>query len=179
MNQTVINNEYCFATCADCGFETKTTLSKIEAAFDLYDRNSIWNKPCEKCHSTNKKSVGYTKPNYDEEFLEQWFHNDSYRFLEQDEAVYIAEMENLDWIISYLDRNDISNYKESVLAEALCVLVYDNYANEEEQSAKDKIIRKKNLNHILPEVIKRKEIILKHKEYIFDYLFDVVEPFLK
>lgn len=170
---------YIILTCKDCFHEEKIAISKIEAAFDLYDSKMLWEKPCLNCSSVAKKSMVYSKSNLDKELMELWLKNDNYYFLEQDEELWLAEMYNLDLILFALDHEDISESRELTLVETLCILIYDNHANEEEQSEDDKVERKRNLEIVLPEIIKRKHLIEKHKDNILDYLYKIVEPLMK
>ncbi|MDM1298328.1 hypothetical protein HXZ94_07410 [Empedobacter falsenii] len=170
---------YIILTCKDCFHEEKIAITKIEAAFDLYDSKALWEKPCLSCSSVAKQSMTYSKSKLDKELMELWLKNDNYHFLEQDEELLLAEIENLELILFALDHENISENRELTLVETLCVLIYDNHANEEELSEDDKVKRKRNLEKVLPEVIKRKHLIEKHKDDILDYLYKVVEPLMK
>lgn len=164
--------------CKNCKHESIFELSKTEAAFDLVE-NKSWNLPCEKCSSTEKASLGTNKPTIDEELMEQWATQEELQFLDQDEDLYIAEVDNIDLIIYFLERENTLPSKKNVLLDALCVLLYDNVGDEEELSKKEKQVRKENFEIILPKIIERKELILQNKEYIYKYIFEVVEPYLK
>lgn len=164
--------------CKNCKHESIFELSKTEAAFDLVE-NKLWNLPCEKCSSTEKSSLGTNKPTIDLELMEQWATQEELQFLDQDEDLYIAEVDNIDLIIYFLERENTLPSKKNVLLDALCVLLYDNVGDEEELSKKEKQVRKENFEIILPKIIERKELILQNKEYIYKYIFEVVEPYLK
>ncbi len=164
--------------CKNCKHESIFELSKTEAAFDLVE-NKLWNLPCEKCSSTEKSSLGTNKPTIDEELMEQWATQEELQFLDQDEDLYIAVVDNIDMIIHFLDAENTLPAKKIVLLDALCVLLYDNVKDMEELSKKEKQLRKDNLEIILPRIIERKELILQNKELIYTYVFEVVEPYLK
>lgn len=123
--------------CKNCKHESIFELSKTEVAFDLLE-NKLWNLPCEKCSSTEKSSLGTNKPTIDEELMEQWATQEDLKFLDQDEDLYIAEVDNIDLIIYFLERENTLPSKKNVLLDALCVLLYDNVGDEEELSKKGK-----------------------------------------
>lgn len=164
--------------CKNCKHESFFEISKTEAAFDLLE-NKLWNLPCEKCNSIEKSSLGTNKPTIDEELMQDWATQEDLQFLDQDEDLYIAEVDNIDLIIYFLEKENTLPSKKIVLLEALCILLYDNVSNEDEQSEKNNLFRKKNLEIILPRIIERKDLILQYKEHIYEYIFEVVEPYLK
>ena len=164
--------------CKHCKHESVFEITKTEGSFDLAE-NISWNIPCEKCSSTEKSSLGTNKPTIDEELMEQWATQEELQFLDQDEDLYIAVVDNIDLIIHFLDAEKTLPAKKNVLLDALCVLLYDNVKDMEELSKKEKQLRKDNLEILLPRIIERKDLILQNKELIYKYVFEVVEPYLK
>ena len=154
-------------TCKVCKNIDSFELTKVQAAFELYDHNKIWNTQCSKCKSSNTESLSLNKPDIDEELLEIWTNNDTYYFMEQDEELIIAEISNYKHILKLIDSNEVKQNKVEILVNSLCVLLYDNAVNDFEYSQEENKTRKEILVEILPELKKRKELLLKFKKLTF------------
>ncbi|MBO9701371.1 MAG: hypothetical protein J7604_14270 [Sporocytophaga sp.] len=54
-------------TCKDCKNIDSFPLTKLEAAFDLFDHQKIWNADCSKCGSKNCQSTSWQGPELNQE----------------------------------------------------------------------------------------------------------------
>ena len=165
-------------TCKVCKNIDSFELTKVQAAFELYDQNKIWNTECSKCKSSKTESLSLNKPDIDEELLEIWTNNESYYFMQQDEELIIAEISNYHQILKLIDSNEINLSKVEILINSLCVLLYDNAVNDFEYSQEENKTRKEILVEILPELKKRKELLLKFESNIPNYIKDEIFPII-
>ena len=162
--------------CEDCGNIDSLPLAKIEAAFELYNSSEIWNLICTECSSTKCKSTYQNKPDIDKELLDLWGNDPTLFFMEQDEDLMIANIENLNLILEVLDEKKYTQKKNSILIQSLCALLYDNIISPEEYSEKENVERRKNTLKIIPELVKRKATILECDIDIMDYIKVEVYP---
>lgn len=151
-------------------------LTKIEAAFGLYDSNKVWKTPCSNCGSINCESLGRRYPALDRELLDMWG-NDLELFLtEQDQELLLAEYDYLPMLLDALDESKYLQSKLDVLVEAICILLYDNTVSPEEYSEKQNKERESIAVKVRPELIKRKDKILAAEDAVMDYIKEVVYP---
>lgn len=173
-------NKYHFdRTCEDCGHTDYKALCRQDAAFEerwgLWD---FWNSTCTACGSTACSSSGCPSVDIDQELLDEWGQDKGLSFMLQDEHLIMTDMDNLSLITQAIDQNKYLPYKMKILAESLCMLLYDNaYPSDEFSEAEDRD-RKADADMILPELIKRKDFILQHDEFMFDYIKEVVYPLI-
>ena len=95
-------------SCAHCQCEHAIAIAKVDAAFDLYDWQALWDMPCSACHSTLKHSISLDKPPADADLLAIWAYEADYHFFEQDEALWLAEMSLFPQLVALLDEAAIS-----------------------------------------------------------------------
>ncbi|CEN33478.1 hypothetical protein [Capnocytophaga cynodegmi] len=166
-------------TC-QCGNKDSFPITKIEAAFELFDDKRLWKEtPCSKCGSTKTISVSHSLPKIDQELFTIWSENPDYDFMEQDEDLILAEMDNLDLLLGAFDNPSFPTEKKYVVVSALCVLLYDNrklpdgkHSKEEKQEVLE------NQSRILFELQKRKDEILKYKDAVWSYIWDKIEDII-
>lgn len=163
-------------SCKACHQEDFYPLSKVEAAFHLYDLQEVWAKKCSSCGAKQASSVSYHTPETDQELLDIWGHDPELRFMDQDEAIMLGEYEHLPLLLKAIDEDKYPKAKIHVLIEAICVILYDNSYPSDEFSAKEEEDRRQTAARVLPELIKRKERIKESEEEIWDYVKEVVFP---
>lgn len=164
--------------CKDCKNVDSIELTKIEAAFDLFSFNEIWNRHCSKCDSKNCSSVTHPQKLVDQELLDTWGYDLKLFFMEQDEEVILAEMQYFTMFLKAIDDSKYLERKINILIESICVLLYDNVISSEEYTEAENNQREKNKNIILPELIERKERVFKASLYIFDYIKNETFPMI-
>lgn len=165
-------------TCKDCGNEDRVELTKEQVAFQLYDK-SIERKVCSVFHSIQWQSIHHQIIKIDKALLAQWGADSNLAFLEQDEELILAEIEYLPIILEAIDAKGYLPGKITTLLEALCVLLYDNVANSEEYSQEENQKRQQVASEVIPELIKRKELIKGASPAIRDYIKEVVFPLME
>ena len=79
-------------TCKDCKHVDSFELTKIEAAFELYDSNKVRKTPYTNCGSTNGESLGHHHPKLDKELLDMWGSDPDLFLMEQDQELKIMEL---------------------------------------------------------------------------------------
>lgn len=162
--------------CNDCGNIDTIALTKIEAAFEIYNIGNIWNQNCKKCDSKNCASTKSGPKFIDKELLDIWGNDLNLFFMSQDEELILAEMQYFPMILNAIDDEKYLDRKIDILLESICILLYDNTASCEEYSKEENDIRGKNKNIVLPELIKRKEKIHKASSLFFDYIKEETFP---
>ncbi|MGH2667192.1 hypothetical protein [Flavobacterium sp.] len=165
--------------CADCGHVDFIFLTKIEAAFELYDTNEIWKSLCSKCHSEKCNSLIHAHPKLDEEILNIWGYDSNLFLMEQDEELFLAEIDYLDMILEKIDDASYLKAKIDILIEAVCILLYDNtFAddNYDDYSDAENKQRKEIADFVRPQLYKRKEKIKKAENSIMEYIKAEVFP---
>lgn len=163
-------------TCADCKNVDLFPVSKMEAAFELYDNSTIWKTKCTKCGSDKGYSLQHAHPKLDKEILDIWG-NDSKLFLMiQDEELFLAEYEYFPMILKAIDESKYLKSKIDVLVESICVLLYDYTVAPEEYSEKENKERESFAEKIRPELIKRKNRIIEAGDLVMEYIQEVVYP---
>lgn len=163
-------------TCKDCNNVDSFSLTRIEAAFELYDLNAIWKTPCSNCGSINCKSLAHHHPTLDKELLDMWGHNPELFLMEQDQELFLAEIEYFPMLLQAIDESKYLKSKIDILIEAVCVLLYDNTVAPEEYSDKENQERENIAVKVRPELIKRKDRIIEAGDAVMDYIKEVVYP---
>jgi len=139
----------------DCEEIELIPVSKIEAAFELYDTSEIWETPCPNCSSTKVKYLEHAHPKLDKEILDLWGNNDNYKVDVQDEEIVLAKIENLELILDGIDKEEYLVNKQIILIQTLCVLLYDYTVEPTEIFKLSENERNKIIGQVRPELIKR------------------------
>jgi len=163
-------------TCKDCKNEDFFYLTKVQSAFQLYDSSEIWNSLCSKCGSTECLSLGGKQPKVDQQLLDMWGNSATLHFWTQDEEIFLAETEYFHLILNAIDKSKYPERKITVLIQSICVLLYDNTETFEKYADEENFKREKDANLIRPELIKRKDKIIKEQGLIMEYIKQVVFP---
>ncbi len=163
-------------TCKDCKNVDSFKLNKVESAFELYDSNAVWNTPCSNCSSLNCESLGHHHPTLDKELLDMWGNDPELFLMEQDQELLLAEYEYFSMLLEAIDESKYLDNKIDVLIEAVCVLLYDNTVSSDEYSDKENNERVIIAKKVRPELILRKERILKAGDSVMGYIQEVVYP---
>ncbi|MFK8297760.1 hypothetical protein ACI76O_04790 [Capnocytophaga cynodegmi] len=166
-------------TC-QCGNKDSFPITKIEAAFELFDDKKFWEEtPCSKCGSTKTISVSHSIPKIDQELFTIWSENPNYYFMEQDEDLILAEMDNLELLLESFDNQSFPIEKKYIVVNALCVLLYNNIKlPDEKYSKEEKQNMIENKTKILFELQKRKDEVLKYKDTVWSYIWDKIEDII-
>ena len=151
-------------------------VTKIEAAFEIYDASKIYNIKCSNCDSDSLKYLEHAHPKLDQEILDLWGTTENYRVSPQDEEIVLAEIENLSLILKAIDENKYLESKQTVLIQALCVILYDYTVEPNENYNLTTDERNKIIDQIRPELIKRKNQIKEVENWILGYIKLVVFP---
>ena len=162
--------------CEDCKNVDSFELTKVDAAFELYDSSEIWHTPCSKCRSVNCESIEHSHPKLDRELLDIWGNDLKINLMEQDEELFLAEIEYLPLILQAIDESKYFKSKINILIESLCVLLYDNTVQDDCYSSEENKERQRIANIVKPELISRKEEIIEADTFIMDYIKEVVYP---
>ena len=163
-------------TCKDCKNIDLTEITKIEAAFELYDTKPIWKTPCSKCGVNNCSSIGHHKPIIDKELLDIWGNDLKLFFMPQDQELILAEYDYFPMLLTAIDEAKYLKPKINVLIEAICVLLYDNTVSPEEYSEKENQERESLAEKIRPELERRKDRIIEAGENVWEYIRIIVYP---
>lgn len=163
-------------TCKDCKHVDSIELTKVEAAFELYDSNKVWNTPCSNCGTTNCESLGSYHPKLDKQLLDMWGSDPELFLMEQDQELLLAEYEYFHILLKAIDESKYLKSKIDVLIEAICVLLYDNTVSPEEYSDKENRERESIAEKVRPELIKRKTRIIDAGDAVMNYVKEVVYP---
>jgi len=159
-------------TCSNCGNKERISVSKREATFELVDINEVLGQKCKKCSSTIL-STTFERPDLDFELLKDWATNPDLYLMTQDEELFLANEKYLEHILKILDTVSISDQKRNLLMDALCVIVYDNSLEDNQQ--KDETLKKR----VIIELNKRTEKLKQADDWIMDYIKEVVYPQLE
>lgn len=171
------NTEYKInRTCKDCKNIDSFPLTKLEAAFDLFDSQKIWNTDCSKCGSKNCQSTNWQGSQLNQELLDIWGNNLNLAFMKQDEEILLAELDYFPMLLKAIDEQTYLKRKIDILIESICVLLYDNTFQSEEYTNEENELRQRIAEKVRPELIKSKDKILEAEQYIMDYIKDVVFP---
>ena len=159
-------------TCSNCGNKEQISVSKKEAAFELVDINEVIEKKCKKC-TESTFSTSFERPDLDFELLKEWATNSDLYLMPQDEELLLADEKYLENILNILDSVSIPDQKRYLLMDALCVIVYDNTVEDNQQ--KDETLKHRVVN----ELNKRIEKLKQADDWIMDYIKEVVYPQLE
>ena len=163
-------------TCKDCQTVDSIKLTKIEAAFELYDSDVIRKTPCSNCGSTNCESIRHHHPKLDKELLNIWGNNSELFLTNQDQELFLAEYDYFPMLLEAIDESKYLKTKIDVLIEAICVLLYDNTIATDEYSEKENKERESIAEKVRPELIKRKKRIIEAGDSVLEYIQEVVYP---
>ncbi len=151
-------------------------LTKIEAAFELYDSSKFWKTPCSNCNSINCESLGHSYPPLDKELLDIWGNDPELFLMEQDQELLLAEYDYFPMLLKAIDESKYLKSKINVLIEAVCILLYDNTIAPEEYSEKENRERESIAEKVRPELIKRKDKIIEAGDSVMKYIQKIVYP---
>jgi len=163
-------------TCKDCKNVDSIVLTKIEAAFELYDSSKIWKTPCSNCGSIKCESLGHHNPTLDKELLDLWGNDPELFLMEQDQELLLAEFDYFPMLLKAIDESKYPKPKIDILIEAVCILLYDNTVSPEEYSETENRERQNIAQEVKPELIKRKDRIIEAGDSVMDYIKDLVYP---
>lgn len=163
-------------TCKDCKYVDSIELTKVEAAFELYDSNKVWKTPCSNCGSINCESLAHHHPKLDKELLDMWGNDPELYLMEQDQELLLAEFDYFNMLLKAIDESKYLESKIDVLIEAICVLLYDNTVSSGEYSDEENKLRESIAEKVRPELIKRKNRIVDAGDAVMDYIKEVVYP---
>ncbi|WP_232825787.1 hypothetical protein, partial [Algoriphagus litoralis] len=158
--------------CSNCGSKEQISVSRREAAFELVDINEVVGNKCKIC-SASKFMTSYQTPDLDFELLKEWATNPDLHLMPQDEELLLADEKYLQNILNILDNVAILDHKRNLLMDALCVIVYDNTIDENEQ--KDENLKERAIK----ELNKRTDQLKQADDWIMDYIKEVVYPQLE
>jgi len=103
--------------------------------------------------------------------LKEWATTPSLNLDTQDEELLLADETYLDIILQVLDTVAATNYKQAILMEALCIIIYDNTVDNNANT---------NLkNRVIEELNGRLDKLKLADEWIGDYIKKVVYPQLR
>lgn len=156
-------------TCTVCGHTEKLTVTKREAAFELFDIRNALGQECKKCSSTSF-TTSYQRPDLDLDLLKEWATNPDLYLMPQDEELLLAEEQYLEMILHVLDTVSIPDHKRDLLMDALCVIVYDNTNDDNSQA--DELLKQR----VIKELNKRQDKLKLADNWIADYIKEVVYP---
>lgn len=162
--------------CENCKNEDVFEFTKIQTAFDLYDVDEIYNRPCSKCYSLIPECLNLPFVKLDKEILDMWGNNEELYLNPQDEEIILAEMHYFPLILNSINEGQYLKRKIEILLESICILLYDNTVSSNEFSEEENIERKKNVEIIRPELIRLKDKIKESEKHIMEYIKVVVFP---
>jgi len=113
-------------------------------------------------------------PDMNRELFEQWVHDPNLTVLSQDEDLMIGTGDNLALLEEFLRRRDVAPGKREVLLSAICVVLFDNLPDDDDQDGS----RDPDFAAEAAEILKRNmgafdEI---NEDFIGDYIKEVVYP---
>ena len=162
--------------CKDCKNIDFYEVTKEQAAFQLYDLKQIQDTECTICKSKSSELLGLPQVKLDIELLDKWGGDKNLCLMPQDEQLLLGNLDYFDMVLNAIDENKYLNSKIDILIEAICVLLYDNSANQEEYSEQENRERELIAQKVRPELFKRKERIIAAEDWVMDYIKKVVYP---
>ncbi|WP_211236727.1 hypothetical protein [Sporocytophaga myxococcoides] len=96
--------------------------------------------------------------------------------MDQDEELFLAELDYFPMLLKAIDEQAYLKRKIDILIESICVLLYDNTFQSEEYTDEENEQRQRIAEEVRPELIKRKDKIIKAEGYIRDYVKEFVFP---
>ncbi|UOR06110.1 hypothetical protein MUN82_03195 [Hymenobacter aerilatus] len=160
--------------CKRCGNIDVFPLSKREAAFDLYNRYSLWYSECSNCNSTQCASLGRSYVYLDESLLREWAYSEALRVNEQDEEVILGDetISDVNALFDLLDDHSVLFTKKKIIIEALCVVLHDYLTGDGLEVSNTLAAR------VRAELIKRKPMVVDSEDWIMDYVKQAAFPYL-
>lgn len=156
-----------------------TALTLLEVAFDLFDKNKLWDTPCAICGG---KIASISKSDFEitDELFDIWASNPDYQFSEGFyEDLDLAKIKYLPMLLKAIDNKNFPNPKKAVAIGALCALWYDNYEfPNSHYTIQERTQMRQNREILKPILLARKEIILDYKDLMWDYIWEAVEKLL-
>jgi hypothetical protein len=159
-------DNYIIRQCKNCSHRQRFDYPKREIAFGLHNDDPFM---CSKCNSTVSHISDEYCSKLDDVIMAEWAVSPDLYLMEQDEELMLANTNYLELIFKYLDDPKTISGKKVILIEALCVLVYDEIKNQ-----KDILL----LTNLKEKLIARKRLLIENKEFVMEYLREVVYPFL-
>lgn len=160
---------YIERTCSKCGHHIRLELTKRESAFSLKTVEGIHGDECNQC--SGRKFFGkHITPNLDFELLKEWATDLNLFLMEQDEELFLSREEYIDIVLKVLDTVEVKDHKRNVLMDSLCIIVYDNSVEGNQQK------NEKLKQRVLVELNKRKDKLKLAGDWIMDYIKEVVYP---
>lgn len=120
------NKIYTVTTHCAKNHKSNISLTLLEVAFDLFDKNKLWDTPCAICDG---KIESVSKSNFEitDELFNIWANNPDYQFSEGFyEDLDLAEMKYLPMLLRAIDDKNFPNSKKTVVVKVLCALWYNN-----------------------------------------------------
>lgn len=110
------------------------------------------------------------------ELFEQWIHDSDLTVLSQDEDLIIGTGDNLGLLEEFLQRRDVVPGKREVLLSAICVVLYDNFPDDDDHDGS----RDPEFAAKAAEILKRNMGAFDEidEDYIADYIKEVVYPLI-
>ncbi|MDQ2793912.1 MAG: hypothetical protein M3Y12_07890 [Bacteroidota bacterium] len=108
----------------------------------------------------------------DKEILLEWATNASLHLMLQDEELFLADENYVELMLDVLDNCEILPTKKEVIIEAMCVIIYDNLHEENQEADKDLVQKIRN------ELLSRKQLVIAAEHGIMNYIKEVVFPVL-
>lgn len=166
MNKTYTQSK----VCRKCGHEDTRENTKCVAAFES---TRVWRSPCPICQSTEVNGASDEFPPLDEDIMALWCNDESLFLLDQDEDIVMADAQNIDLLFKFLDNDNLLPSKQETILSALCVLVYDNTPDDEEDLDIDAEIAKKVIDGLKQRIALFADM---NEHYPMDYIREVVYP---
>lgn len=164
--------------CAACGHCNRVLLSREQAAFDLYDRERLWqHTPCSRCGACKTASLACDKPDLDAALLELWAQQPDWHFFQQDEDLYLAELAYLPLLLQTFDAAPLTPAKKAVLASALCMLLF-NALPASADSNETALQKQQQRQQLLSVLRPRCEALMQCADQMPPYLRTAVLPWL-
>lgn len=179
-NKNQNNKTYTVTTYCARNHKNSAALTLLEVAFDLFDKNKLWDTPCSICggkiESMSKSDFKIT-----DELFNIWANNPDYQFSEGFyEDLDLAKIKYLPMLLKAIDDKNLPNAKKVVAVRALCALWYDNYEFPKSDYGTLELRQMRENSEILkPVLLERKDIILYYKDLMWDYIWEVVEKLLQ
>lgn len=157
---------YIIRQCKKCKHRQRYDYPKREVAFGLHNDDPFH---CSNCNYDTSDYGEVHCNKLDGDIMSEWIVNPDVYLLEQDEELFLADVNYLDLLLKYLDDKRTLREKKIILLEALCVIIYDGVKNNTD---------KDHLDRLKIELLKRKQLLLDLKDSVMTYLTDVAYPFL-
>ncbi len=135
---------------------------------------------CPACGSRKCAGVACPMATLTPSLLDEWGRDQQLSVEEQDEAIILADPENLPLILRGLECLSYIASKKRVLLEALCVMLYDAIVEQDyvTYTVEEKRERLAIAEKVKPELVKRVDLLLRPEQWISDYVKEAVFPYL-